>query len=63
MDNALLVSHTLAPQKAWTAVALKNANSRTGNAGTAGGDCTALRKKKISGCFGGGFPCCRAGAY
>lgn len=64
MDNALLVSHTLAPQKAWTAVALKMPTHELATLVQPGVViCTALRKKKISAASAVVFPAGRAGAY
>lgn len=57
MDNALLVSHTLAPQKAWTAVALKMPTHELATLVQPGGDLYGLEKEKDICCFGGGFPC------
>ena len=61
MDNALLVSHTLAPQKAWTAVALKMATHELAALVQPGGDLYGLEKEKEICCFGGGFPCWSGG--
>lgn len=61
MDNALLVSHTLAPQKAWTAVALKMATHELAALVQPGGDLYGLEKEKDICCFGGGFPCWSGG--
>lgn len=61
MDNALLVSHTLAPQKAWTAVALKMATHELAVLVQPGGDLYGLEKEKDICCFGGGFPCWSGG--
>lgn len=57
MDHALLVSHTLAPQKAWTAVALKMPTHELATLVQPGGDLYGLEKEKDICCFGGGFPC------
>lgn len=61
MDNALLVSHTLAPQKAWTAVALKMPTHELATLVQPGGDLYGLEKEKDICCFGGGFPCWSGG--
>ncbi|WP_333891045.1 GlcG/HbpS family heme-binding protein [Atlantibacter subterraneus] len=61
MDNALLVSHTLAPQKAWTAVALKMATHELAVLVQPGGDLYGLEKEKDICCFGGGSPCWSGG--
>lgn len=61
MDNALLVSHTLAPQKAWTAVALKMATHELATRVQPGGELYGLDKAKEICCFGGGFPCWSGG--
>ncbi|WP_312973965.1 heme-binding protein [Atlantibacter sp.] len=61
MDNALLVSHTLAPQKAWTAVALKMPTHELATLVQPGGDMYGLEKEKDICCFGGGFPCWSGG--
>ena len=61
MDNALLVSHTLAPQKAWTAVALKMPTHELATRVQPGGDLYGLEKEKDICCFGGGFPCWSGG--
>lgn len=57
MDNVLLVSYTLAPQKAWTAVALKMPTHELATRVQPGGDLYGLEKEKDICCFGGGFPC------
>ncbi|MGK3143426.1 GlcG/HbpS family heme-binding protein [Pantoea sp. C2G6] len=61
MDNALLISHTLAPQKAWTAVALKMPTHELATLVQPGGDLYGLEKEKDICCFGGGFPCWSGG--
>ncbi|QGU16849.1 heme-binding protein [Leclercia sp. 119287] len=61
MDRALLVSHTLAPQKAWTAVALKMATHELARRVQPGGELYGLDKEKGICCFGGGFPCWSGG--
>lgn len=61
MDNALLVSHSLATQKAWTAVALKMATHELAPRVQPGGDLYGLEKEKDICCFGGGFPCWSGG--
>ncbi|HAI48832.1 heme-binding protein [Atlantibacter hermannii] len=61
MDNALLISHTLATQKAWTAVALKMATHELATRVQPGGELYGLEKEKDICCFGGGFPCWSGG--
>lgn len=61
MDHALLISHTLAPQKAWTAVALKMATHELARQVQPGGELYGLDKEKEICCFGGGFPCWSGG--
>lgn len=61
MDNTLLISHTLATQKAWTAVALKMATHELATRVQPGGELYGLEKEKDICCFGGGFPCWSGG--
>ena len=61
MDNALLISHTLATQKAWTAVALKMSTHELATRVQPGGELYGLEKEKDICCFGGGFPCWSGG--
>lgn len=56
-DNALLVSHSLAYQKAWTAVALKMATHELAPLVQPGADLYGLQHDKGICCFGGGVPC------
>lgn len=57
MDNALLIGHSLATQKAWTAVALQVATHELTARVQPGGDLYGLESNKNLCCFGGGFPC------
>lgn len=57
MDNALLVSHRLAGQKAWTAVALKMPTHRLADEVQPGGSLYGLQNEPGICCFGGGLPC------
>lgn len=61
MDNALLVSHGLAPQKAWTAVALKMATHELALRVQPGAELFGLQHEKGICCVGGGLPCWSAG--
>ncbi|MGB7799633.1 GlcG/HbpS family heme-binding protein [Buttiauxella sp.] len=56
-DNALLVSHSLAYQKAWTAVALKMATHELAPLVQPGADLYGLQHDKRICCFAGGVPC------
>lgn len=56
-DNALLVSHRLAYQKAWTAVALKMATDELAPLVLPGAALYGLQHEKGICCFGGGVPC------
>ena len=56
-DNALLVSHSLAYKKAWTAVALKMATHELAPLVQPGADLYGLQHDKGICCFGGGVPC------
>ncbi len=57
MDNALLISHTLAGQKAWTAVALKMPTHQLANEVQPGASLYGLQNEPGICCFGGGLPC------
>lgn len=57
MDNALLISHTLAGQKAWTAVALKMPTHMLATAVQPGASLYGLQNEPGICCFGGGLPC------
>ncbi|EED1845371.1 heme-binding protein [Escherichia coli] len=61
MNDARLISHTLAPQKAWTAVALKMPTHELTTLVQPGGDLYGLEKEKDICCLGGGFPCWSGG--
>lgn len=61
-DNALLISHHLAYQKAWTAVALKMATHELTQLVQPGADLYGLQHEKGICCFGGGVPCWANGA-
>lgn len=61
-DNALLVSHSLAFQKAWTAVALKMATHELTPLVQPGAELYGLQHEKGICCFGGGVPCWSRGA-
>lgn len=61
-DNALLVSHSLAFQKAWTAVALKMATHELAPLVQPGAELYGLQHEKDICCFGGGVPCWSHGA-
>lgn len=56
-DNALLVSDSLAYQKAWTAVALKMATHELAPLVQPGADLYGLQHENGICCFGGGMPC------
>jgi len=56
-ENALLVSHSLAYQKAWTVVALKLATHELAPLVQPGADLYGLQHDKRICCFGGGVPC------
>lgn len=56
-DNALLVSHSLAYQKAWSAVALKMATHELAPLVQPGAALYGLACEKGICCFGGGMPC------
>lgn len=57
MDNALLISHTLAGQKAWTAVALKMPTHALAAEVQPGSSLYGLQHEAGLCCFGGGLPC------
>ena len=57
MDNALLISHTLAGQKAWTAVALKMPTHQLASEVQPGASLYGLQNEPGICCFGGGLPC------
>lgn len=57
MDNALLISHTLAGQKAWTAVALKMPTHTLAAEVQPGASLYGLQNEPGICCFGGGLPC------
>ncbi|POP46281.1 hypothetical protein CHU32_05860 [Superficieibacter electus] len=61
MDNALLIAHTLAGQKAWTAVALKMATHHLAKEVQPGASLYGLQHEAGICCFGGGLPCWSAG--
>lgn len=57
MDNALLISHTLASQKAWTAVALKMSTQQVARQIQPGASLYGLQNEPGICCIGGGIPC------
>lgn len=57
MDNALLISHSLAEQKAWTAVALKMSTEDLAGQILPGAALYGLHSHPGLCCFGGGVPC------
>lgn len=57
MDNALLISYTLAGQKAWTAIALKMATHELAAEVQPGASLYGLQHEPGICCFGGGLPC------
>lgn len=57
MDGALLISHSLAEQKAWTAVALKMPTHQLANAVQPGASLYGLQNEPGICCVGGGLPC------
>lgn len=61
MDNALLISHTLAEQKAWTAVALKMPTHQLAREIQPGASLYGLQNTPRICCFGGGLPCWSGG--
>lgn len=61
MDNALLVSHTLAGQKTWTAVALKMPTHKLAAQVQPGASLYGLQNEPGICCFGGGLPCWSGG--
>lgn len=60
-DNALLISHTLATRKAWTAVALRMPTHRLAADVLPGASLYGLSHTQGLCCFGGGLPCWSAG--
>ncbi|XBS70877.1 heme-binding protein [Acerihabitans sp. KWT182] len=61
MDNALLISQTLAGQKAWTAVALKMPTHLLADEVQPGASLYGLQNEPGICCFGGGLPCWSGG--
>jgi uncharacterized protein GlcG (DUF336 family) len=61
MDNALLISHTLAEKKAWTAVALKMPTHQLANSVQPGSSLYSLQNEPGFCCVGGGLPCWSGG--
>ncbi len=57
MDNALLISHKLAFEKAWTAVAFKMATHELALQVLPGKSLYGVQNENGVCCFGGGFPC------
>lgn len=57
MDNALLISHSLAEQKAWSAVALKMPTHELAGLVHPGQSLYGLASHSKVCCFGGGLPC------
>lgn len=57
MDNALLVSHKLAQEKAWTAVALRMATHELARQVQPGTALYGLQHEEGICCLGGGLPC------
>ena len=57
MDNALLISHTLAGQKAWTALALKMPTQQLAGQIQPGASLYGLQNEPGVCCIGGGLPC------
>ncbi|WP_312952005.1 heme-binding protein [Superficieibacter sp.] len=57
MDNALLIGHTLAGQKAWTAVALKMPTHQLAKNVQPGSSLYGLQHEAGICCLGGGLPC------
>lgn len=57
MDNALLLSHTLAGQKAWTALALKMPTQQLAGQIQPGASLYGLQNESGVCCIGGGLPC------
>jgi len=62
MDNALLISHTLAGQKAWTAAALKMPTHQLADEVQPGASLYGLQNEPGICCVGGGLPCWSDGA-
>lgn len=61
MDNALPISHTLAEQKAWTAVALKMPTHQLAREVQPGASLYGLQNTPRICCLGGGLPCWSGG--
>lgn len=61
MDNALIISHTLAAKKAWTAVALKMPTHKLASEVQPGSGLYGLQNEPGICCFGGGLPCWSGG--
>jgi len=61
MDDALLISHTLAGQKAWTAVALKMPTQQLASQVQPGAGLYGLHNEAGICCIGGGLPCWSGG--
>lgn len=57
MDNALLVSHTLAGKKAWSAAALRMPTHQLAEHVQPGGSLYGLQNEPGLCCLGGGLPC------
>lgn len=57
MDNALLVSHTLAGKKAWTAAALRMPTHQLAEHVLPGASLYGLQNEPGLCCLGGGLPC------
>lgn len=57
MEEALLVSHRLATEKAWTAVALKMATHELALQVQPGAELYGLQQESGICCIGGGLPC------
>ena len=60
-DNALLISHTLATQKAWSAVALRMPTHQLTGEVQPGAGLYGLQHAQGLCCVGGGLPCWSAG--
>ncbi|WP_434640385.1 GlcG/HbpS family heme-binding protein [Klebsiella sp. I138] len=60
-DNVLLISHTLATQKAWSAVALKMPTHQLAAEVLPGASLYGLQHAQGLCCFGGGLPCWSGG--
>lgn len=57
MDNALLISHSLAGKKAWSALALKMPTHKLAEQVQPGAPLYGLQNDPAICCFGGGLPC------